>query len=213
MQIAGIRSAPEGRTIRPDATAGKTADAAPARDAATAAGRAAIAPLPPSPVRTRSLRPVVVAFPAGDSQNAVPPQPANDAQRAYRDMQAAAPRPALALVEDIATETAAPARAVRTARAGAPARDETFPDAPRPPQAGLPSIVAQGVAHSLSALLRVVAGQSVVADKTRSRKPAKATAARPADAENAVEQGGWMEAITFFTLVATVALALWLLMA
>jgi hypothetical protein len=217
MQIAGIRSVLNGRTIRPDVTAGREAEAAPpARDAAAPARSAAIVPLPASPARAGTTRPLAVAFPtANDAAAATRPIP--DAQRAYRDMQnTAAPRAVLALVDDVAAE-AAPARAAaRTARGGPPAADEAAADAPRPGPSAMPPTLPGAVAHGLAALWRLAAGQVLssqggLAGEDRRRATGKATAAAADKVRETAGEGGWTEALTLFTLVATVCLALWLL--
>ena len=213
MQIAGIRSVLNGRTTRADAPAGRTPEPAqPVRDAAVQARASALVPLPPSPVRSAAVaRPYVIAFPTPEDPTAATARTRRDAPRAFRDTQnAAAPRAALAAVEDAADETAAPARSVtRAARADAPARDEAVPDGPRPMPTGVPGLIAQGLA-TLWRLLPRQAGNS--ADERRNA-PGKATAAGAGRArEMPAEQGGWTEALTLFTLVATVCLAIWLLL-
>lgn len=210
MQIAGIRSVLSGRTIRPDALAERTAEPVQgARDAA--AGGRTTAPLPPSPVRGAAVaRPLVIAFPGAEEAATQPGRATREAQRAYGDMQnAAAPRPAPAIVED-AAEAAVPARAVaRAARADAPARDEAAADGPRPAPTGIAGALAQG----LATLWRLLPGQAGIAADERRKAPGKPTAAGPGRARDLpAEQGGWTEALTLFTLLATVGLALWLLL-
>lgn len=212
MQIAGIRSVLNGRTTRPDATGRAAEPAQPVREASGPGRNAALVPLPPSssssPAGAVAIRPVVIAFPASEEQKAAATRPAHEAQRAYRDMQTAAPRAALALVEEAADVAEAPARTARAARAVAAARDEAPPEAPRPAQAGVPGIVAQG----LAALLRLVPGQAGAFGEERRKEPATAAAARPGERpDTGAGEGGWTEALTLFTLVATVCLALWLL--
>lgn len=216
MQIAGIRSVLSGRTIRPDVTAGRAAEPAPsARETAAAARSAAIVPLPASPVRGTATRPLVIAFPTANDAAAAT-RPAPEAQRAYRDMQnTAAPRAALALVEDAAE--AAPARAApRAARGGPPVADEAAADAPRPGPSTMAPPLPGAVAHGLAALWRLAAGQALpsqagLAGEDRRRATGRATAARTDRLAEPAGEGGWTEALTLFTLVATVCLALWLL--
>ncbi len=213
MQIAGIRSVLNGRTTRADATAGRTSEPAqPGRDAVAPARTSALAPLPPSPVRGAAVaRPVVIAFPTAEDTTAVNARTTRDAQRAYRDTQnASAPRAVLTIVEDAAAEANAPARSVtRAARADAPARDEAVPDGPRPTPTGVPGLIA----HGLATLWRLLPGQASISADERRKTPGKASAAGAGRArEMPAEQGGWTEALTLFTLVATVCLAVWLLL-
>jgi hypothetical protein len=212
MQIAGIRSVLNGRTIRPDVTAGRAAEPAPsARETAAATRSTAIVPLPASPVRGLTTQPVVIAFPTANDAAAAT-RPAHEAQRAYRDMQnTAAPRAALALVEDVAVE-AAPARiAARTARVGAPARDEIAADVSRTGPAALPAGVPGAVVQGLAMLWRLLPGQAGIAGEDRRGTTGKSMATRTDRLADTADQGGWTEALTLFTLVATVCLALWLL--
>lgn len=211
MQIAGIRSVLNGRTIRSDSTGGRAAEPLqPTRDAITPARIAAQAPLPASPVRgTAPARPVVIAFPTAENAGTAEARTTREAHRAYRDTQnMAAPRIALNVVED-ATQAVAPARAVpRPARADAPTRDEAATDAPRPASNGIPGVLAQG----LAALWRFLPGQvNAAADQPR-KAPGKATTAARQAGEMPADQGGWTEALTLFTLVATACLAIWLLL-
>lgn len=211
MQIAGIRSVLNGRTTRPDAPSGRAAEPAQTlRDGAATARSAALAPLPPSPVRVAApAQQVVIAFPTAEEAATASARTPRDAERAYRDTQAlAAPRAAPALLEE-AAEQAAPARpAARAARADAPGRDETAADGPRPTPTGIPGVVAQG----LAALWRFLPGQAGSIGDQRRTGSAKATAARPGERNAApASEGGWTEALTLFTLIATVCLALWLL--
>lgn len=211
MQIAGIRSVLNGRTTRSDAPAGRAAEPLqPTRDAVAPGRIAAQVPLPASPVRGAApARPVVIAFPTAENAGTTEARTTREAHRAYRDTQnMAAPRIALALVEDTA-QAAAPARAVpRPARTDAATRDEAAADAPRSAPSGIPGVLAQGFA----ALWRFLPGQAdAVADQPRKAPGKAATAARPAG-EMPADQGGWTEALTLFTLVATACLAIWLLL-
>ncbi len=210
MQIAGIRSVLNGRTIRPDAPEGRTAEPAqPVRDAAATARSTALVPLP-TLRGAAPARPVLIAFPTAEDAATPPARMSRDAQRAYRDTQnLAAPRTVLTVVEDVA-EAAAPSRSVaRAARAEAPARDEAAADGPRQSPTGVPGLVAQG----LATLWRLLPGQAGVAVDGRRTSPGKATSAGSGRTrEMPAEQGGWTEALTLFTLIATVCLAVWLLL-
>jgi hypothetical protein len=210
MQIAGIRSVLNGRTIRPDAPTGRTAEPAqPARDAAATVRSGALVPLP-TLRGAAPARPVLIAFPTAEDAAIPPARTSRDAQRAYRDTQnLAAPRALLAAVEDIA-EAAAPSRSVaRAARADAPTRDEAAVDGPRPTPTGVPGLAAQG----LATLWRLLPGQAGIAVDGRRTSPGKATATGSGRTrEMPAEQGGWTEALTLFTLIATVCLAVWLLL-
>ncbi|CAG1008745.1 MAG: hypothetical protein F9K19_13720 [Rhizobiaceae bacterium] len=211
MQIAGIRSVLNGRTTRSDVPGGRAAEPTqPARETAAPGRISALAPLPPSPVRDSALaRPVVIAFPGAEDRTTVDARMTRDAHRAYRDVQnTAAPRAALTLAED-AAEVATPVRSVaRPARTEAPAREESSSDASRPTQTGVPGSVSQG----LATLWRLLSGQAdVVADRQR-KAPRKAAAAVHQAGVLPADEGGWTEALTLFTLVATVCLAIWLLL-
>ncbi|HHZ08756.1 MAG TPA: hypothetical protein GX405_08270 [Rhizobiales bacterium] len=211
MQIAGIRSVPDGRTTRSDAPGARAAELLqPTRDAVAPGRIAAQAPLPASPVRGAApARPVVIAFPTAENAGAAEAQTTREAHRAYRDTQnMAAPRIAVAPLEDTAQATAPARAAPRPARTEAPTRDEAAADAPRQMPGSFTGVLAQG----LAALWRFLPGRTdAVGDRQRTARGNAAAAARRAG-EVPADQGGWTEALTLFTLVATVCLAIWLLL-